>query len=771
MTPSSPPLQAFAARRERAANVLDALTATARPLGAATARFVEPLQAGADRLRQGRFVVLLIGCFSSGKSSVLNALLGQSVLPVKVNPCTAILTELRYGAHPSVQVHHHHGESQTLDPADFLHTYQIQTPGPSDAQPDRFADIDRAVVRWPLPLLRDGVALIDTPGLDDDPARTARTLRSLPEADAVIFVLNATRFLTELERTTLTRELLPLGLNNLFFPVTMNDLIDKLSQQPEQDRRALRARAARVLDPLCEVEGHGRFDQRFFLLDARGALRARATGDTPRDPVDAEALARSGFPPFEASLEHFLVHERGRAQLLRGLALAERILAGIERQEALDRATAQASVAELRARHEALTPQLAALSQVAERVAESVDRFIELQAEQTWQGLRATLAEAEAELPQAVADLDLGAIAGLDLLTPTGRARVERTLHEQVQGWLEERLGAWQDSLHAQLESALRDLRAQLAAEAHDFSALSQRIVTDFAGGAVRVPLTEILGDEPDPLERWFSVALGAALLSPGTMAAGWAQGYEGALKGAASRLAVRVAVLALGVFLGPIGWAGLALYAVSDAALLVLTGGGQLRRLRRQVAENLQGKLVAQADQVHDDLTTRVREGLQPVRDALVGAAHAEADGLRDALREAIAAREQAVADAADRAQTWRASLAAFQEGVDALREVIGPDPRRTPKRTLRFEPGSIPDALQREHDLKPGTWGLLRVTHGAVTFIDAAGERTELTTGDIHLIPPIAPHHLHADEHAGIEIQLFDAPPALDDDAPRDD
>ena len=42
-------------------------------------------------------------------------------------------------------------------------------------------------------------------------------------------------------------------------------------------------------------------------------------------------------------------------------------------------------------------------------------------------------------------------------------------------------------------------------------------------------------------------IALGAVLLSPGTMAAGWAQGYVGALKGAASRIAVRLGLLAVG--------------------------------------------------------------------------------------------------------------------------------------------------------------------------------------------------------------------------------
>ncbi|TVQ93228.1 MAG: DUF1971 domain-containing protein [Deltaproteobacteria bacterium] len=758
---SPTPLQRFAAKRREAAAVLEALATAAAQVGPATERFVSPLGRGAQRTREGRFVVLLIGCFSSGKSSLLNALLGQPVLPVKVNPCTAILTELRHGEAPSVEVLRHDGSAKTLGPEAFLAEYQLETPEPSAEALDRFAEIDRAIVRWPLPLLRDGVALVDTPGLDDDPARTARTLRSLPEADAVIFVLNATRFLTELERHTLERELLPLGLTNLFFPVTMIDLLHALSDQPEQDRTELYRRAREALEPLCEVEGHQRFDERFFPLNARGALQARWTGQARREPLDHQALQASGIAPFEASLERFLVHERGRAQLLRSLHLARATLDGVERQAALDRATAKASVEELRARQAALAPQLDALDQVAERVDDTVQRFVDRQATRTWQSLRTTLSRAEAELPEAVGELDLGAVAALDLLTPAGRARVERTLHREIERWLQDWLDTWRKELEGEIERALASLRVELATEAQDFDLLTTDILSGFAGSTVDLPLSDLGADDPDPLERWFSVALGAVLLSPGTMAAGWTQGYEGALKGAASRVAVRVAILAIGVFLGPVGWAGLVLYAVSDAALLVLTGGGQLRRLRRQVAESLQGRLVAQADAVRDEVELRVRESFGPLHEALVGAARSEAEELRIALEQAVRAREKAIADATARDQTWRRTLGELRAGVERLQELVGPDPRRTPTRILTFKAKEIPEGLLREHNLKAGTWGLLELLSGELTFIDDREQRTSMVAGDSIVVPPVLPHRIEPSEDAAIRISFFAAPP----------
>jgi len=223
------------------------------------------------------------------------------------------------------------------------------------------------------------------------------------------------------------------------------------------------------------------------------------------------------------------------------------------------------------------------------------------------------------------------------------------------------------------IETSLRDLRTELAADAADFDALASSIVTDFAGSTLRLPGTDPNIPKVDPVERWFSVAMGAVLLSPGAMAAGWTEGYEGALKGAASRLGVRIALLTLGALLGPVGWAGIVLYVVSDAVLLVLTGGSQLKRLRDQVAERLKGQLVAQVDAARQEIEERVAQGLGPVRDGLVGAAEDEARELASLLDRTVAAREQAARDASARAGVWEEALRRFDAAIEELRALAG--------------------------------------------------------------------------------------------------
>jgi hypothetical protein len=622
------------------------------------------LRSLAARTREGRFVVFLVGCFSSGKSTLLNALLGAPALPVKVNPCTAILTEVTFAPAPQVEVHFRDGHTEVLAPDVFLARYQLTTAEDAAGAEadDRFGSVAKAVVGYPLPLLANGVVLLDTPGLDDDPRRTARTLTSLPDADAVIFVLSANRFLTDLERRTLTRDLLPLGLTNLFFPVTMVDLLQNLTDDPGTARREIELRGREFLAPLASGAP---FERRFFLLDARSALLARWDRDlkAPRTTPDSTRLGASGIEPFEEALETFLVEERGAVQLRSLAAATTRLRDDLERRAALDRATAADTVEELRRRQTELEPSLRQLEAISRRVERTVDSFVERQQALVWQELRSFVVQTEAELPDAVAGFDLGDLAGFDLFTPKGRSRVEAALHQALEKWLDERMGTWQASLRPRIERSLGELRAELVADADDFDALAARIVTDFAGGALSLPSAAAAGPEPTPIERWFSVAMGAVLLSPGTMAAGWADGYEGAMKGAAGRLGVRLAILALGALLGPVGWAGMVLYAITDAVLVVLTGGSRLKRLRDGVAQALKGRLVAQVDAARDDIAARVREGLAPLRDGLVAAARSDAEELRGALARTVQARERLQRDASRRAEAWEHVLAAFTD------------------------------------------------------------------------------------------------------------
>ena len=157
-----------------------------------------------ENLKNGVFRLLVLGDLKRGKSTLLNALLGEKLLPSDVNPCTAVLTILRYGTQKQVTIFFKNDRPpQTLDFKTFAREYTID-PDEAKTLESRsqlaFPEVEYAVLEYPLPLLEKGIEIIDTPGLNDTEARNQLTLGYLNKCLAVLFVLDATQPLTLDER-------------------------------------------------------------------------------------------------------------------------------------------------------------------------------------------------------------------------------------------------------------------------------------------------------------------------------------------------------------------------------------------------------------------------------------------------------------------------------------------------------------------------------------------------------------------------------------------
>ena len=89
-------------------------------------------------------------------------------------------------------------------------------------------------------------------------------------------------------------------------------------------------------------------------------------------------------------------------------------------------------------------------------------------------------------------------------------------------------------------------------------------------------------------------------------------------------------------------------------------------------------------------------------------------------------------------------------------------PDDVRCYKRIGPFRGDEIPQGLLREHRLKEGVWGRMKLLDGSLRFIwdDGSGEVAQLDSPDFVIVPPIIPHHLENTEDAQISIEFFSRP-----------
>jgi dynamin family protein len=142
-----------------------------------------------DRLR-APLSIALVGRVSTGKSTLLNALLGRKVAPTDGRECTKIVYVFRHGPFPMATLVSRRGSERT--PVDLDDDSRL--PAEFDRPASEISHID---VTMPLPLL-DEVTLLDTPGLasaeTENSVVTERMLHDTEEsaawADALLFCVN-----------------------------------------------------------------------------------------------------------------------------------------------------------------------------------------------------------------------------------------------------------------------------------------------------------------------------------------------------------------------------------------------------------------------------------------------------------------------------------------------------------------------------------------------------------------------------------------------------
>jgi GTP-binding protein EngB required for normal cell division len=224
----------------------------------------------------GLFLLVVAGEFNSGKSSFINALLGERVLPEGVTPTTDRINVLRHGPEITDQLRE---------------AYLLERTHPAE-------------------VLRE-ISIVDTPGTNAIIRRHEELTRDfVPRSDLVLFVTSADRPFTESERTFL-EQIREWG-KKIVFIVNKIDILPR-SEEREEVIRYVGENARALLGENPEI----------FALSARQALEARAGGP---ELTAAELWESSGFERVEDYLLNTLdQQERVRLKLLNPLNVGLRL--------------------------------------------------------------------------------------------------------------------------------------------------------------------------------------------------------------------------------------------------------------------------------------------------------------------------------------------------------------------------------------------------------------------------------------------------------------
>ena len=266
------------------------------------------------RLNEHVFSVGIMGEFKRGKSTVINALLGQEIVPADIIPCSATLNYVRWDAEKHAQVNFKDGRSVTV-PVEELSNYvtKITTESAKTAE-----DVDNAVVYYPCTFCQNGVQIVDTPGLNDDERMTEISEKVIPTLDAIVMVITTDSPFSQSEADFVRNKVMTSDLGRIIF------ILNKIDHVRERDRPRLIESVREkiqtsVLEKTALVYGADSPEYK-ATKDKIGTIRLLPVSalDALDGKVenDSDLYSGSGYPEFENALSHLLTEERGMLELL-----------------------------------------------------------------------------------------------------------------------------------------------------------------------------------------------------------------------------------------------------------------------------------------------------------------------------------------------------------------------------------------------------------------------------------------------------------------------
>ena len=173
-----------------------------------------------QRFTEGKLFVVVAGEFKQGKSSLINALLNEkNLFPVDIDITTNLVSSITYGKEEKVTViigEPGQGQAKSITREEIPNYVTEQ----ENANNVRKAQM--LVIESPNPQLKEGLVLVDTPGVGGlNTEHTAVSYAFIPNADVILFVSDTEKPLTVKELEFV--ELIARHCKNFIFVVTKKD--------------------------------------------------------------------------------------------------------------------------------------------------------------------------------------------------------------------------------------------------------------------------------------------------------------------------------------------------------------------------------------------------------------------------------------------------------------------------------------------------------------------------------------------------------------------
>lgn len=626
-------LNRFRVQREHLGGMLSEAAGVIHDLSMTSAS--DNLEKLSQKVNNDTFKIQVVGTFKNGKSTFINSLLGEAVLPAYALPCTAVINEVKYGEKKEAILHFRSPLPEKLpasiSPKALAHMQQhnmVNIPPlhvdyseledyvviPMGEDPKEMlleSPYEKVELFWPLDMLKEGVEIIDSPGLEEDETRTRVTMNYLTKADAILFVLTADKLCSRAEMIFIENNLQDSGFTDPFFIVNRFDLI------PEEQKEGVMNFAKMKLTEFSSNE--------IFFVSAQQALDAEIS-------KNSSLYEKSRMGALTQRLSEFLTKDKGKIKLSQPARELKRIL----NNEALykiipnQRAMLDKSLDEVKNRYEAAKPQLEALRIKKEQLISKLNLKIANSKSEFEYTTRRNYISLADMIPGWIADFQPKSKMGL-IPTKNKVTAVVTEISEHISEKIQEQHADWKrEILQPLIEGKARNI---FDSTEQDLSAIYKGIDvinTSFSGHA---------DIDPNPVPTWQRVVGAAGGLLLGDIGLAFSGGINGLSKELAKTAAFEIgagAILYIFGILNPF-----TIVAVILAAIIHAGGAGAdkaMKKIKDMVCQQIVDQISNTAEENSKHLAVTICAKLSTIANEIASAIDSEINQAEQQVKGIIA-------------------------------------------------------------------------------------------------------------------------------------
>lgn len=607
-----------------------------------------------EKTQNDTFKIMVTGTFKNGKSTFINALLGEEILPAYALPCTAVINEVKYGTQkkailyfrnplpnplptqlaPKAVRHMNQYKGKRIPPMeipyDEIEDYVVIPMGADEKQMKLQSPYEKVELFYPLDLLKNGVEIIDSPGLNEDETRTMVTMDYLGKVDAVLYVLNASAICAGDEMKFVQNDLKGNQFDSVFFVVNKFDQL-RTREQPEVHRYA-------------QIKLQEFYPQpELFCISALNALDGRLDHDEA-------LLEKSGMLPLEKRLTEFLTREKGKAKLASPAKSVRQILS----REALEvvipreRTLLETSLDEVKARYDSIKPRVELLTREKEQKEREMETKIERAGRKFERLAKSHINEMMNSIPAWIEEFTPATSLGF---LPT-RKKTEQAVTE-ISDYIQEKISDAQNDWKQEV------LKPEIEEEAGSFFDVAEKDFTKIYNDIDSMNV-ELTGKEynANSVPFWQRVAGAAGGLMLGDIGLAVSGGVNGIGKELAKTAAFEVGA---GFVLGLLGlFNPVTLIGIIVASFLYNIGKGSskaMEKLKDQVSEQAVKSMSEKAEQQAKELADGIMNKLNEVKDQIISSVSKELSDLDNQVKMIIEEKEKGEANVKTRKESLNES------------------------------------------------------------------------------------------------------------------